>query len=86
MSHFVRSVLVEKFNKAADKSRNFGAASALRDYEAARVPFGMGVVQHARHLGAFYQAEQHTPEERKSAERYRDPDAVIRDTAIPFNL
>ncbi len=60
--------------------------SALRDYEAARVPFGMGVVQHARHLGAFYQAEQHTPEERKSAERYRDPDAVIRDTAIPFNL
>ncbi len=59
---------------------------ALLDYEAARVPFGMGVVQHARHLGAFYQAEQRTPAERESAERYRDPFAVIRDTAIPFTL
>ncbi|MSQ21557.1 MAG: FAD-dependent oxidoreductase [Betaproteobacteria bacterium] len=59
---------------------------ALHQYEAARVPFGMGVVQHARHLGAYYQAEQRTPEERASAERYRDPFAVIRDTAIPFTL
>ena len=67
-------------------AQNGDLPRALRDYEAARVPFGMGVVQHARHLGAFYQAEQRTPEERASAERYRDPLAVIRDTAIPFNL
>lgn len=65
---------------------NGDVTRALRDYEAARVPFGMGVVQHARHLGAFYQAEQRTPEERESAERYRDPIAVIEDTAVPFSL
>ena len=59
-------------------------AAALRAYEAARVPFGNAVVTHARHLGAFYQAKRTTPEEHRAAERYRDPQAVIEDTALPF--
>jgi len=60
--------------------------AAGRAYEAARVPFGMGVVQHARHLGAYYQPAQRTEAERASAERYREPMAVITDTAIPFEI
>jgi 2-polyprenyl-6-methoxyphenol hydroxylase-like FAD-dependent oxidoreductase len=59
---------------------------ALRIYEGKRVPFGTGVVKHDRHLGAFYQTARNTPEERAAAETYRDPVAVIRDTAVPFEL
>jgi 2-polyprenyl-6-methoxyphenol hydroxylase-like FAD-dependent oxidoreductase len=54
---------------------------ALRRYEAERVAFGTAVVDHARHLGAYMQAQLHTAAEREAAERYRTPEAVMRETA-----
>jgi 2-polyprenyl-6-methoxyphenol hydroxylase-like FAD-dependent oxidoreductase len=58
-------------------------AEALRRYEAARAAFGTAVVAHARHLGAYMQAQLKTPEDRDMAERYRTPEAVMRETAVP---
>ena len=55
--------------------------TALRTYEAERLEFGRAVVGHARHLGAYMQAQLRTPEERAAAERYRTPEAVMRETA-----
>ena len=60
--------------------------SALVKYEASRLPFGAGVVAHARHLGAYMQAQQKSAEQRAMAERYRTPDAVMRETAVPVVL
>lgn len=56
--------------------------AALRDYESARVPYGSFIVDHARHLGAYMQAQLATATEIAMAERYRTPEAVMRDTAI----
>jgi 2-polyprenyl-6-methoxyphenol hydroxylase-like FAD-dependent oxidoreductase len=56
-------------------------ATALRAYETERVAFGNAVLGHARHLGAYMQAQLRTPEERAAAERYRTPEAVMRETA-----
>jgi len=58
--------------------------AALRAYDAERVPYGHAVVNHARHLGAYMQAQQKSAEERAMAERYRTPEAVMRETAVPF--
>jgi 2-polyprenyl-6-methoxyphenol hydroxylase-like FAD-dependent oxidoreductase len=58
-------------------------ASALRDYERARRGVGAKVVARARHLGAYMQAQVRTPAERAMAERYRTPEAVLRETATP---
>lgn len=60
--------------------------AALRAYEAARVPYGHAVVRHARHLGAYMQAQLQSDEEREMAERYRTPEAVMRETAVPFEI
>ena len=54
---------------------------ALQAYAAERVSFGMAVVNHARHLGAYMQAQIRTAAEREMAERYRTPEAVMRETA-----
>jgi 2-polyprenyl-6-methoxyphenol hydroxylase-like FAD-dependent oxidoreductase len=54
---------------------------ALRKYEAQRVPFGCRVVDHARHLGSYLQAQLKTAEERRAAERHFSPEAVLRETA-----
>lgn len=54
---------------------------ALQAYDAERVAFGTAVVNHARHLGAYMQAQIRTAGERKMAERYRTPEAVMRETA-----
>jgi 2-polyprenyl-6-methoxyphenol hydroxylase-like FAD-dependent oxidoreductase len=58
-------------------------ASGLRDYERARREFGSKVVARARHLGAYMQAQVRTAAERAMAERYRTPEAVMRETATP---
>ncbi len=58
--------------------------SALRDYERARSGHGAKVVARARHLGAYMQAQVRTPAERAMAERYRTPQAVLRETATPM--
>lgn len=62
------------------------AEDALRAYERERLRFGATVVAHARHLGAYMQAQIRTAEERAMAERYRTPAAVMRETAVPLAL
>ncbi|TXI22483.1 MAG: FAD-dependent oxidoreductase [Roseateles sp.] len=57
-------------------------AAALQAYERTRVDFGSFIVGHARALGAYMQAQLSTPEERAMAERYRSPEAIMRETAI----
>ena len=59
---------------------------ALRQYDAARAGFGAAVIARARHLGAYMQAQIKTPQEREMAERYRTPDAVMRETATPETM
>ncbi|HEX4326902.1 MAG TPA: FAD binding domain-containing protein [Burkholderiales bacterium] len=59
---------------------------ALQAYSRERVPYGHAVVNHARHLGAYMQAQLKSAEEREMAERYRTPEAVMRETAVPFHL
>ena len=59
---------------------------ALRQYAAARAGFGTAVIARARHLGAYMQAQIKTAAEREMAERYRTPEAVMRETATPENM
>jgi 2-polyprenyl-6-methoxyphenol hydroxylase-like FAD-dependent oxidoreductase len=54
---------------------------ALQAYEEERGVFGAAVVNHARHLGAYMQAQIRNDAEREMAERYRTPEAVMRETA-----
>lgn len=56
---------------------------ALAGYSAERTAYGMRIVEHARHLGAYMQAQALTPHEAAMAERYRTPQAVMRETAVP---
>jgi len=55
---------------------------ALRAFEAERLPAGHALVEHGRRLGAYMQAYRRTPEERAAAERFRTPEAVMRETAV----
>lgn len=56
-------------------------AAALAEFDATRRPVDRHVVEHARALGAYMQAQVLTDEERAAAERHRSPDAVLRETA-----
>jgi 2-polyprenyl-6-methoxyphenol hydroxylase-like FAD-dependent oxidoreductase len=60
--------------------------AALQQYESARVAFGARVIARARHLGAYMQAQIKTASEREMAERYRTPEAVMRETATPESM
>ncbi|MGF6773743.1 2-polyprenyl-6-methoxyphenol hydroxylase-like FAD-dependent oxidoreductase [Paraburkholderia sp. GAS199] len=60
-----------------------GVQDALADYSRERTQAGAAIVQHARHLGAYMQAQLKTDVDREMAERYRTPDAVMRETAVP---
>jgi 2-polyprenyl-6-methoxyphenol hydroxylase-like FAD-dependent oxidoreductase len=55
--------------------------AALRSYEGARKPEGDRIIARARELGAYMQAQQASPEERRHAEANRTPDAVLERTA-----
>jgi 2-polyprenyl-6-methoxyphenol hydroxylase-like FAD-dependent oxidoreductase len=55
--------------------------TALRRFEAERLPMGRRVIERARHLGAYLQATQ-TAEERAHAGRYSTAQAVIEETAL----
>jgi 2-polyprenyl-6-methoxyphenol hydroxylase-like FAD-dependent oxidoreductase len=57
--------------------------TAVRAYSDARTPVGGAIIEHARHLGAYMQAQLRSPAEREMAERYRTPEAVMRETAVP---
>lgn len=56
---------------------------ALLNYEAERLTIGSSIVDHGRALGAYMQAQISTAEEKLRAERYRTPEAVMRETALP---
>lgn len=56
--------------------------AALEAYSARRVPIGTAIVEHARHLGAYMQAQLKDETQRRMAERYRTPEAVMRETAV----
>jgi 2-polyprenyl-6-methoxyphenol hydroxylase-like FAD-dependent oxidoreductase len=76
-------------SKAADDAvaladalaRTDDVAAALKVFEAARLPIGQRIIERARHLGAYLQAEQ-TEEERARSERHGIPDAVLAETAV----
>ena len=55
--------------------------SGLLSFEQDRLAVGARIVAQARHLGAYMNAQRETPEERRDAETYRQPDAVMRETA-----
>jgi len=56
--------------------------AALEAYSAERVQVGQAIVEHARHLGAYMQAQLKSEQDREMAERYRTPEAVMRETAV----
>jgi 2-polyprenyl-6-methoxyphenol hydroxylase-like FAD-dependent oxidoreductase len=56
-------------------------AAGLRQFEAERLPIGHRIIERARHLGAYLQAEQ-TDEERARSERHGIPEAVLAETAV----
>jgi 2-polyprenyl-6-methoxyphenol hydroxylase-like FAD-dependent oxidoreductase len=59
---------------------------ALARFDAARLPFGRAVIRRARHLGAYMQAQIATEEERAMAEKHRQPDAVMSETAVATGI
>ncbi len=61
-------------------------AVALAEFEGRRVRLGNAVIAHARHLGAYMQAQIKSATERAMAERYRTPEAVMAETAVPITL
>ena len=67
-------------------TRNADTLDALADYSNVRTQFGIAIVQHARHLGAYMQAQLKDETEREMAERYRTPEAVMRETAVPAHF
>ncbi|WP_454766522.1 FAD binding domain-containing protein [Cupriavidus campinensis] len=56
--------------------------AALEAYSTERVQVGQAIVEHARHLGAYMQAQLKSEKDREMAERYRTPEAVMRETAV----
>ena len=69
--------LVDALAAAGDASRKAPAA-----FEAKRLSLGDAAIAHARHLGAYMQAQIRRPVERALAERDRAPEAVMAETAI----
>jgi 2-polyprenyl-6-methoxyphenol hydroxylase-like FAD-dependent oxidoreductase len=75
-------------SKAADDAAALAEAldgpdveSALRRFEAARLPVGARIIERARHLGAYLQATQTAAERARSA-RHGIPEAVLAETAV----
>ena len=55
---------------------------ALRQYEEKRIAVGRRIIERARHLGAYLQAELHSAKERDFAVRHRTVEAVMAETAV----
>ena len=60
--------------------------AVLRRFEAERLPFGAAVIRRARQLGAYMQAQILTEEERRLAERHRQREAVMAETAVATGI
>jgi 2-polyprenyl-6-methoxyphenol hydroxylase-like FAD-dependent oxidoreductase len=56
--------------------------SALRRFQAARLPVGAKIIARTRHLGAYVQADLKSDAEREYAARHRTPEAVLAETAM----
>jgi 2-polyprenyl-6-methoxyphenol hydroxylase-like FAD-dependent oxidoreductase len=54
---------------------------ALAHFEETRLRAGHRIIQRARHLGAYLQAERRTEEERSLSARHSIPEAVMTETA-----
>lgn len=75
-------------SKAADDAAALAQAldgedveSALRRFEAERLPVGKKIIERARHLGAYLQATQNAEERVRSAQ-HSIPEAVLAETAV----
>ena len=55
---------------------------ALRQYEEKRIAVGRRIIERARHLGAYLQAELRNAKERDFAARHRTVEAVMAETAV----
>jgi 2-polyprenyl-6-methoxyphenol hydroxylase-like FAD-dependent oxidoreductase len=62
-------------------SQTQDVAGALRRFEAQRLPIGHRIIERARHLGAYLQAEQ-SAEERERSAKHGIPAAVLKETAV----
>ena len=62
-------------------SRHDGLDVALAAFEAERLPIGHRIVDQARRLGSYMQAQILTAEDQAAAERHRSPEAVMVETA-----
>ena len=56
--------------------------SQLKQFESARLPRGGKIIERARRLGAYVQADFKTQAERVYAARHRKPEAVLAETAM----
>ena len=65
--------------------RKHDVITALADYQDERLAAGRAIVRHARSLGAYLQAQLHSDHDRRMAERYRHPQAVMAETAVPLS-
>ena len=57
-------------------------AEALRHFEQERLTTGRKIIERARHLGAYLQAERRTEEEHALSQRHSIPQAVLAETAL----
>lgn len=62
--------------------KNHDVNQALKHFETTRMPVGAQVIARARHLGAYMQAQISSEEERRMAEAFRSPEAIMRETAV----
>lgn len=62
-------------------SRSSDVSQALLRFEEVRLRAGRRIIQRARHLGAYLQAEQRTDEERSRSAQHSIPEAVMVETA-----
>ena len=77
--------LADALTAGLTAARNDGVVdvpSALLDYDNARRPTGAAIVERARNLGAYMQAQAKSADERAMAARYRTPHAVMCQTAL----
>jgi 2-polyprenyl-6-methoxyphenol hydroxylase-like FAD-dependent oxidoreductase len=64
----------------------YGIHVALRDFEKTRLRYGAAIVERARQLGAYMEAQVKTPTERALAEMHRTAEAVMAETAVPDGI
>jgi len=62
--------------------RNDDLDSGLKQFESARLPRGGKIIERARRLGAYVQADFKTQAERVYAAQHRKPEAVLAETAM----